>query len=323
MQWWKTCFSDTWRDVALWVTLPSLRQQFLFRAVAHNPRAPSCTCSYCSIQVRTGWSSRTMSSVGAVLLLWTFSHKFNTKKDVCVRLMQPKHNERFFFFSPKLYLMVFKFNFKGVWENFFSTPAHFLFVRLRAKRRERCRGTTCPYTKLFYNYIENKFQLKYDLLLFRGLRGEELCSCVFTRVIQRWLTSGLCFILELSFNIGQITIKSLTPAFITMPSLALMLRPKPATCLFFFFAYMLADADTSCGVFVCGPCEWMEPHRREVFMHHHSLSSAVGCWEAVSRSFLVCLLTPTKVSIDEFIPLCFWFFVFFNVGLLILSVSVF
>lgn len=96
---------------------------------------------------------------------------------------------------------------------------------------------------------------------------------------------------------------------------------KTCDLSFFFFAYMLAD--TSYGVFVCRPCEWMEPHRREVFMHHHSLSSAVGCWEAVSRSFLVCLLTPTKVSIDEFIPLCFCFFVFFNVGLLILSVSVF
>lgn len=59
-----------------------------------------------------------------------------------------------------------------------------------------------------------------------------------TRVIQRWLTSGLCFILELSFNIGQITIQSLTPAFITMPSLALMLRPKPATCLFFFCVHV-------------------------------------------------------------------------------------
>lgn len=154
--------------------------------------------------------------------------------------------------------------------------------------------------------------------------GEELCSCVFTRVVQRWLTSGLCFILELSFNIGQISIKSLTPAFITMPSLAPMLRPKPATCLFFFFfAYMLAHADTSYVVFVCRPCEWMELQRREVFMHHHSFSSAVGCWEAASRSFFVCLLTPAKVSIDEFIPLGFCFFVFFNVGLLILSVSVF
>lgn len=111
------------RDVALWVTLPSLRQQFLFRAVAHNPRAPSCTCG-CSIQVRTGWSSRTMSSVGAVLLLWTFSQKFNTKKDVCVRLMQPKHNERFFF-PPQIIFDGDSSILRASEKTFFSTPAHF------------------------------------------------------------------------------------------------------------------------------------------------------------------------------------------------------
>lgn len=93
---------------------------------------------------------------------------------------------------------------------------------------------------------------------------------------------------------------------------------------FFFFAYMLADADTSCGVFVCRPCEWMEPHRREVFMHHHSLSSAVGCWEAVSRSF-PCLSINSHKGFDRWVhsPLFLVFCFFFNVGLLILSVSVF
>lgn len=87
------------RDVALWVTLPSLRQQFLFRAVAHNPRAPCCTCS-CSIQVRTGWSSRTMSSVGAVLLLWTFSQKVNTKKKMSVYVWCSPNTMKDFFFPP-------------------------------------------------------------------------------------------------------------------------------------------------------------------------------------------------------------------------------
>lgn len=148
--------------------------------VSHSPESPPAVLLSCSrpqptrsIQVRTGWSSRTMSSVGAVLLLWTFSQKVNTKKDVCVRLMQRKHNERFYCF-PQITLDGDGSILRASEKTFF--PLLHIFCLCDCVRRERCRGTTCPYTKLFYNYIENKFQLKHDLLLLRGLRGKSCAA---------------------------------------------------------------------------------------------------------------------------------------------------
>lgn len=237
-----------------------------------------------------------------------FSQKVNTKKYVFVGLMRPKHNERFFF-SPQIILDGVQF--WGRPRKLVSTAAHFLFVRPRATRALSWSNAPLHQSIILkINFNSN------TTCFFWETSGEEFCSCVFARVVQRWLTSGLCFILEPSpLSIGQISIKSLTPAFITMPSLALMLRPKPATCLFgFFFFFCVCTCwqkltpATVCVLFVRvnGWSCTVEKSSRTIIPS----PLAVGCWEAVSRSFSVCLLTPTKVSIDEFVLFVF-VFVFF------------
>lgn len=85
------------RHVALWVTLPSLRQQFLFRAVAHNPRAASCTCS-CSI--RQNWMER-QDNVQRRCSAFTLNFFSNSLSTSDAAQTQWK-----IFFSHKLHLMV-------------------------------------------------------------------------------------------------------------------------------------------------------------------------------------------------------------------------
>lgn len=102
-----------------------------------------------------------------------FLSKIQHTKDVCVLLMPPKHNERFFF-PPQIILDGDSSILRASEKTFF--PLLHIFCLCDCVRRERCLGTTCPYTKLFYNYIENKFQLKYDLLLVRGLWGKSCAA---------------------------------------------------------------------------------------------------------------------------------------------------
>lgn len=144
--------------------------------------------------------------------------------------------------------------------------------------------------------------------------GEELCSCVFPRVIQRWLTSGLCFILELSFNIGQISIKSLTPAFITMPSLAPMLRPKPATCLLFFFCVHVGGRwhQLRC---VCLSSVWMDGAAASRSLHAPSFPLLRCGMLRSGEPLILCLSINSRKGFDRWVHSpWFLFFCFFQCG---------
>lgn len=177
MQWWKKCFSDTW------CVCEMLRCESLSRVSASSfsfvqsptthalPPARAAAPSRSELDGAAGQCPASVKCFYFELFL-----KKSTQKKMSVHLMQPKHNERLFFF-PQIILDGDSSILRASEKTFF--PLLHIFCLCDCVRRERCRGTTWPYTKLFSNYIENKFQLKCDLLLLRGLRGKSCAAASF------------------------------------------------------------------------------------------------------------------------------------------------